>query len=107
MIFDSDDEEAVLNQVDQIANNMQAVPINNDAAENLIDFNNEPITALPSINQQANVQPTAIHPSLTEPNMEALDSGLPTDQEQLTSTPILASKTPTSKLNRLPEMYNA
>ena len=94
MIFDSDDEEAVLNQVDQIANNTHAVPINNNAAENLIDFNSETITAPPSIDQQANVQPTEIHPPLAEPNMEALGSGLPADQEQLTSTPILLTLLP-------------
>ena len=51
MIFDSDDEEAVLSKVDKITNNTHAVPINNDAAENLIDFNNKTITALPSIDQ--------------------------------------------------------
>ena len=104
MIFDSDEEEAALNQVDQIAYTTHAVPINNNAAENLMDFNNETVTVPPLIDQQANVEPTSIHPPLTESNMEALGSGLPTDQEQLTSTPIPAFDTPTSKLT---EMYNA
>ena len=49
------------------------------------------------------MQPTAIDPPMIEPNMEALDSDLPTGQEQLTSTPILTFDTPTSKL---PEMYH-
>ena len=49
--------------------------------------------------QLINKQPTAMHPPLTEPNMEASGSCLPTDQEQLTSTPIPAFE--------LPEMYNA
>ena len=40
MIFDSDDEEAVLYQVDKIVDNTHAVPIKNDATENLINFNN-------------------------------------------------------------------
>ena len=98
MIFDSDNEESILNQVDHIANNMQAVAIKHNAAEKILDFNNEAITALSSIDQQANVQHPAIHPPLTEPI-------LPTNQEQLSSTPIPAFDTPTSNLNRFPEMH--
>ena len=75
-----------------------------DKAENLVDFNNKTITA-PTIYQQANHQPTAIYLPLTDSNIEALRSGLPTDQEELSSTLIPTFDTPTSKSNILPEIH--